>query len=270
MKFISSEELLIELEDDLHKYYVNGLESSFLLPKIERQLLEIGVKFLPKKSVTIDIKNNVGKLPKDFHYLILAVSCSSYKVTSPDNTRGTLTYEQRVCDLPVCKTEADYWHDENGRVAIYQRFYGDSFIHKDISMLTVKESIESDECCNPINSGKYDIELKNGLIYTNKNLVDGTIYLEYRGSLDNKGDLLIPDFPEIKEWLMEFCRKETFKRVFNNEDSNSGVVNKLQYSDKELHIAKENARAFWKRAGQSEFYKLRTELINKFNKLARI
>jgi hypothetical protein len=264
MDYISIEELISEVELNLSSYFQSGsVDSSIFYGKVKRCLSEIGVKILPKKSDILYVNNYTVDLPSDYNSLILLMSCETKGYLVNDNP-ALITYEQAVCDIPICHTENMYGHNEFGRYQVYQRVNHEFLVHNVIKVLTLGH--EHNSCVNPTNIKKYDVEIKNNKIYTQ--FESGTLYIDYRAVLEKDSEILIPDVDRIKEWLILEMERAAMKYLYFNTTSDVGQ--RLQYSDRELHIAKENARALWKLNSQKDFNNLKKALQDRFTIQSRI
>jgi hypothetical protein len=243
MDYISIEELISEVELNLSSYFQSGsVDSSIFYGKVKRCLSEIGVKILPKKSDILYVNNYTVDLPSDYNSLILLMSCETKGYLVNDNP-ALITYEQAVCDIPICH---------------------EFLVHNVIKVLTLGH--EHNSCVNPTNIKKYDVEIKNNKIYTQ--FESGTLYIDYRAVLEKDSEILIPDVDRIKEWLILEMERAAMKYLYFNTTSDVGQ--RLQYSDRELHIAKENARALWKLNSQKDFNNLKKALQDRFTIQSRI
>ena len=264
MNYILASEIVNEVESNLFSYFQSGtVDSGILYPVIQRSLALIGVNILPFKSATLNVQNYTVSLPIDYNSLKLAILSETSKIiTTP--IQGVTTYEQAVTEIPICKTECDYGYNEFGRFQVIQRINHDVYYHTSTKILTVGNQISG--CVNPYNFAKYDVEIKNNEFLCQ--FETGQIYIEYRALLEDNKEILVPDYSEIKTWLIAECEKKILKYVYFN--TTDDVSQRLQYSDKELHIAMENARTFWKRHSVSEFNDLKRYLQNNFLITSRI
>jgi hypothetical protein len=264
MNFIDAEEIINIVKNNLNTYFESNLiDDSILYPRLEICLGELGVRAYQKTSVTLDVKNGKAKLPDDFHSLLYAFSCSSYKVKEP-KIQGIIGYEHRICDIPKCKTACDYCHDDNGMYQIMQRFEDTYVWHKDAKCLTVTEMVDND-CNNERPRLKKDeTAINDGYIYTAFDT--GTVYIEYRKT---SATLMVPDYPEIRDWLISEMTTMTFQRIWYNRDDDN-VIQRYQESKAETAIKKYNKTVFWRRFERRDFNDLKKELIRNSKKLSRL
>ena len=290
MNYIKADDLINEVQINLHTYFQNGLvDSSILYPVIQRNLELIGVKILPKKSAVIHINNYVANLPKDFYSLIYALSTET-KVIESLPIKGHVTYEdldyakenlngkiihEEAYEESIHKIISDSEFiekgylssvDEFGRFRVIQKIDKMIYVNTATKVLSISHDSNIDSLClNPTLKSNYDIELKNNKIFAK--FQTGSIYIEYRTLLEEDGELLIPDYSEIKSWLIAECEKKIFQYLYYN--GLADTVQRLQFSDKELHILRENARTFWKRHSYSDFVEMKKHFIYNFNRLSR-
>jgi hypothetical protein len=265
INYVSISDLLAEHETQMSSYYQSGVtDTGFLYPLTNRLLGLIGVKILPIKEEVLYVSNYGVDLPNDYNSLILLLSATSQQ-TSSVIPSGQFTYEQSVCDTEIaCKDSSFQLINEFGRYAVVQRIPIETITSSHTTIVVLGTKL--DNCKNPFNSKKYDAEIKNGRILTQ--FETGVLYMQYRALIANDNDILIPDYSEITNWILMEWDKALLKHLYYN--TTLDVSQRLQYSDKELHIAKENARTFWKRHEVQDYNDLKNALQNDFVKKSRI
>lgn len=247
MKYITADDLIDRVKLIIPFFFEGGLiDEAILYNEIAKSVQSLGDRIYPNKSVTIEIKKGKAKLPEDFKSEILVYLTNCYKVEGPTN--GLITYETRVCDVPACHNPCEYFEDQKGLYQIYQRDKRDFYIHKDLSCLSV---------CGP--NGDY--EIKEGCIYT-KNYSSGSLYIEYKANTD----LLVPDHPEILDWLESSLISFVMKRVWYNMDDST--FQRLQFAIQEEQIKRSKAINFWRRREFCDYKNLREYIVKRNSKLA--
>ena len=264
MEYINAQEIILSVKNWLRPYFQAGaVDESILIEEILPQLAEIGCKILPRKTVTVEVKNHKATLPPDFHKLILAVSCTTHELIVQDPISMT-SYEKYVCDIPACKSETDYCSDCNGNLyQIYQRYNTHVYRHSNIQPLIVSKEASNycdSDCLNP-KANQFDITIKKGVIHTQ--FCDGTVYIEYKSKLEEDGMLVVPDDEYIKKFLRDWLIWTALTYIqYNSPDAN--VERRVAMARDNAYMSKENARTYWKRNGVRDYYKLREILVNRF------
>lgn len=267
IKLIPADDIIDIVKNTLNIYFEAGsIDDSLLYPQINNWIGSLGVQAMSRSSATLNVENYTATLPDDFYSLILALACKTYKFKE-NNPKGIISYEKRICALPTCKTTCDYGRDSKGLFQIYQHIEDEWYTHQDLEVLSIsKTSTGCDLCENPRQAkDKYsiDVNLEDKTITTQ--FESGSIYIEYR---QEKDELMVPDYPEIREWIESELTAFIFKTMWYVMDGD--VYNRFQYAVQEAGIKKHNALAFWRRNKPSDFKNLRNELIKNANKLARV
>lgn len=266
MDYIKAEDIINEVKLNLKSYFESAIvDESILYPEILNCLGELGVKFLPKKTMVFQLTSKETKLPSDFHSLIFAAACD-WKTQKLYKPPVAVTYQKRVCELPICHTECDYCHDEFGRYQIVQKIDQSIIRYKlEKQLILDAESTQCDSCFNPKHKSQWDISITDGILSTQINT--GTVYMEYRTKLEADGSIIIPDFSRIRNWLKWHLIHHVLQLVWYNMDGDT--YQRYQDAKRELHIAKENAKAFYKMYSFQEFTELKKMLRKEFNNLSK-
>ena len=266
MNYIKADEIINEVRLNLKSYFESAIvDESILYPEILNCLGELGVKFLPKKTMVFQLISKETKLPSDFHSLIFAAACE-WKTQKLYKPPVAITYEKRICELPICHTECDYCHDQFGRYQIIQKIDQSVIKYRLEKQLTLdSKSKQCDSCFNPKHKSQWDISIDNNILTTQRD--EGTLYMEYRTKLEEDGEILIPDFTRIRNWIKWHLIHHVLQLVWYNMDGDT--FQRYQDSKKELHIAHENAKAFYKAYSFQEFNDLKQLLRKEFNNFSK-
>lgn len=261
INYIPLEELIDEHITSLYSYYDAGLDTSLLYGHIVRCLGQMGFKILPIKDTIINIENYGSDLPSDYVSLISLYSSTKINKSTPV-LHGQITYEKEYCHVEPCMTENSYNHNEFGRYKNIYVFENDNYQINVTKPLIIGTKI--DGCNNPINLRNYDAEIKNKQILTQ--FETGSLFLVYRSSI-TEGGILVPDYPEITSWLLAEMETYSLRHLLLN--TTNDVVQRYNLVKQELHIAKENARSFWKRNSLQDFFDVKAYLNRGFKILSR-
>ncbi len=268
-KYIESAVIINEVKNLLSSYFDQGtLDESILYPKIKWCLDKMGLKVHPLKSAMVQIVNKQGRLPLDFYKLSYAVGCGSYEqwedMDGIDQFTPKIT-EKRIYEIPACRSSFDYCTNECGETyEIIQSFEQLKYRYWDFFNIRVRnEEVCTNDCINKQYSSEYnEIDIRNGIIFTN---FSGSIHLDYIATMENnEGDLLIPDYSQITEWIKLVLIVECFRKLFYNGENT--VQQRLQVSMQELTVKQLDALNFWKANEVQDFYDLRRVLKARYSK----
>lgn len=265
MRYIKASELINEVMLSMKSYFESGIvDESILYPEIQLVLGLMGVKILPKRKTVFNLKSKTTKLPTDFHSAIFMAACD-WEVTPLYSNPTVVTYEKRAEELPICHSECDYCHDEHGRYQIIQRIDQAVIKHRMQRILSMNtKSTNSDLCFNPKVKSQWDISIENNILYTQVD--NGTIYLEYRGLLEEDGELLIPDYSEIRNWINWHLKHHILQTIWYNMEGDA--FQRYQDAKRELNIAKANGMAFSKIHAFEDYKDLKKLLSKQFTNYA--
>lgn len=252
MKYITAEELIERVKLIIPFFFESGLmDEAILLNEISKSVQSLGDRIYPNKSATIELKDGKAHLPDDFRNEILVYLTNCYRQSGP--TTGLITYETRVCEIPACHNPCEYFTDQKGLYQIYQRDKRDFYVHKDLVCLTTND-------CENYKSHK-DYEIINNCLISSK-YKSGSIYLEYKADTD----LLVPDYPEILDWLEASLISFTMKRLWYNLEDNT--YQRMQFAIQDEQVKRMKAINFWRRREFCDFKNLREYLVKRNSKLA--
>lgn len=263
MKFIPADDLINRVENIIPYFFESGMiDNAVLYNEISKNLGFLGDRIYPVKNVTLNVQNYKVCLPEDFYKEMIVYSCTTHKV-EVSQTHGTITYEQRVCELPVCFNHCQYNYDDAGIYQIIQRNHQDWYTHKDLKCLK-KESTA--ECCdfkNTLSTSGFKIEDtdKGKILHTG--FKEGSVYLEYKS---DSGELMVPDYAEIIDWLETQLIAFIFKRTWYNMDDTT--YQRMQVATQDADVKRGTARAFWRRSETTDFKDLKSYLILRNTQLA--
>jgi hypothetical protein len=216
----------------------------------------------------VEVKNGFATLPKNFISLYFAVKCSprGYHAKEEDQEfiLSSEIYRERTekgckwnsCD-PCCEEEVDKVITE--KVYIKGRrcdFYYDC---PEILCLTkgVKRSLVNSKCANLWHKGsKHEINIIGKQIQAN--FSNGNIYLQYYGLDEIAGDMLIPDYRELRNYIEYYLKYKLVEKLVTSEDiANASLLSYYSQKTKEAYTLAASQIA-WSKITPSTFRKLET------------
>jgi hypothetical protein len=258
LQYIPADDVLNEVKNSLNTYFNQGvLDESTLYGKLRWCLSKMGLKIYPTHTAVVHLDGNCAKLPEDFHRLVYALGCGTFSTTWTDTNPHYVEQEVVTFSSP-CHTQLDYCTDDQGNMykilEQYDRYtvhYSNLFdlrIAQDASPYCTAECFEFSNYRSP-----HEITIKNCMIYTN--FTQGSVYLEYLSKLETPdGDLLIPDYPAIIEWIKDVLVVECFQYLYDNQIGD--VIQRLQKREARLHISQENAKAVYRQFEVQDLFDL--------------
>lgn len=259
MEYITGQELISQIRLELRSFDESGkIVESIIYSELDRILNAMGIKILPVHSTVLSVSNYKVALPKDFNSLLSAYVCSDVVTEYVDPAWES--YEKVIEDIPMCKTRCDYcWNENNDLFEVYMRTKTHKWTVKQTQVLTIDSSSEScNECINPKSRSKYDITIKNKELHTQFN--NAKVFIEYRASVSSGDDLLVPDAPQILNYLKNYLKVYILKDIFLNYDMDQSILQRIQMIDVTIPQLELAATTFIRSNGISNFYQLRSIL----------
>ena len=274
--FIPADEIIGEIKNDLRVYFERSVvDESHLYPVIRECLAKLGSKVYPVGNAVIYISNYQGKLPSDFHKLIMAVGCYKYTINHIPNQNPQLydVTESQLKDFLVTKPSEICLDDCGDNLYVIQRFESFETTFTDFVPLSISNSSIpycSNDCFNKQIRGQSQIDISKNKMSTG--FESGFVYIDYLQKLeqetDDGKDLLIPDFERIKEWIKAACVKKVFQVMYWNNDGD--VQQRYHDSKNELTVLEANARSFVKQVDFKELYDMRKTFYARYSKFEKI
>lgn len=268
-KYITADVIINQVKNMLSSYFNQGtLDESIMYPKIRSCLDTLGLKVHPMKSEIIHINDRQGRLPLDFYKLANAIGYGEFEAWEDMEGLNGLTptiTEKRVYEIPVCKSRLDYCTDECGETyEIIQSFEQLKYRYYDkFNIRVVSSDLYCDNACtNKTCSSDNEVSIRNGFLYANFN---GSIYIDYLATMETlDGDLLIPDYSQITDWITEALIVECLRKLFLNGEGS--VETRLREAKAELTVKQARAENFRRMAEVQDLYDVRKILMARYNK----
>lgn len=262
MNYISSSDLINELENEMSMYFNTGKVDKSSLPAVIRScLVKIGVVAMPSKECILEVSNFKAKLPNGLYRILEAMCCLQNKCIIPDQRITTET--KRVCEVDLCERSCDICRDECGNMFKFIQRTEDRILEwTQVEHLnpSTRSAPFCDNNCFKFKPGcPYEFDIKDG--YFHANFEHGMVYLYYKENLENEEGFSIPDFPEITEWIKQSMIVQLFKILYRNGED---VRQKLDYEKNELRTMEINAKSFYTTSGVNKYLDLKKVLSTEF------
>jgi|694.fasta_scaffold00342_46 hypothetical protein len=226
--YIPYSELMSLVKQEIKSYDSQGyINDGDLIPTVMYCNEKLGIHIHEVKQAIIEIKNNKGDLPKDFHkvFYMAALSMTNTTVTNwtnPwDNSKDrTVTYDadfKRGCI--GCEDNVTVIYKKSG-VDITQSYYN----WQDLKLSNGQYAYIGCPNINSKSKNQVDIDIENGEITTG--FRTGEIYMMYVANmLSEEGEILIPFHPLITPWYVWSCVDQVIKSMIFDTDED---LNKLK------------------------------------------
>lgn len=273
LNYITGEELLNEVRLKLSNYFERGvLDDSMFYPVIRECLAKLGSRVYPTSTAILPVEDYKAKLPEDFRKLIVALGCGNFTITDTDPLGKIYDVTPEQVVNYVAKPPAPCIDECGDAFHIVQMFDTYTINFSEYFNLQVSNNSKGScltDCFNNKIKSKYQIELDMRSKKIVTNFPTGHIYIEYTQTLEKDGDLLIPDFAQVREWIKKACVTEAFENMFYNLPT-AEVQTKLNYARGEESVAEISARSFVKAHEFGEMYDTRRLLTGRYKKFSEM
>lgn len=275
MLYTTSQELINEVENELSMWFNTGKVDKSTLPSIIRACLaKMGNLALPSKETVLDICDYKAKLPEGFDKVMSAMCCTRSQRLALDGR--ILTETEQICDTEcgsyerlgnfremaneVCVNSC-----QTGMFKIVQKFNTHVIEWDNIDYMEPSKSSQAyclGDCFKIKSKCSNEFEIKNGYFHTN--FETGAVLLIYKLNLENEEGFMVPDYPEITEWIKQAMITQVFKTLYRNGED---VVQKLNFEKNELRILELNAMAFYRPSSVQNYLNTAKIIASDFNLL---
>lgn len=267
--FILADEVFNEVRNTLNSFFERSLvDDSILYPVARKCMARIKTRVATSTSTIVHVEDYKACLPNDFHRLIYAVGCFQQYCVETD-TEPVQLYEEVETEHNILGAGPHCLNDCCEYFNIIQKFPTYSVSYQEYLPLTISSKSRpycTEDCFKQLKKGVHEIEICDGALITN--FETGSVYLEYVQTMEKDGDLLIPDFEPIKEWVRIACMFECLRKVYYNGDDT--IRNKMQDMRLDLQVAEANAMSFVKRSNFKEMYDMRKLFAGRYNKFSKV
>lgn len=226
IEYIPYSQLMSLIKQEIKAYDSQGyINDGDLIAKVMYCNEKLGINIHEVKQAIIEIENNHGDLPTDFHkvFYMAALSMTNTTVTNwtnPwDNSKDrTVTYDadfKRGCI--GCEDHVTVIYKKSG-VDITQSYYN----WQELKLSNGKYAYIG--CSNLTNKSKNQVDIENGEITTG--FRTGEIYMMYIANMTNEeGEILVPFHPLITPWYVWTCVEQVITSMIFDTDED---LNKLK------------------------------------------
>jgi len=212
-------ELVSEVELYLQKYNSTAVvQPSDIIDAAWKCTYDLGLRIFHVYEEILEIYHYNAKLPDSFFSLNYAFLCNrteEYNINPSAPTFETIPYEENInmpCDITTCdNTPACNCSTprrvcttcNNNQYEIVQTIANKKYTYKSFTPIRLKHysgvTKTCDGCPNINVNSPYEMDIRNGYIYTN--LESGNLYINYMSyPMDDYGNMLIPDHPYINDY----------------------------------------------------------------------
>lgn len=212
IKYRTFDDLLDSVKSDLEIFNIENMIEPQSLIKVAKKInKELTQRIQVQKEDIIEISNGQARLPCDFHDINFAFALSSYIVESPTEI-GTHT-EERVLpneDIENHDPCTVNLHCSGQSYQIVQKFSTECRTYQCKAPVYIINRGPDCSVLKSVNPERIEILIKGLWLYSNVDFC--TIYINYTGSIDSNGTLMVVDHDIVNEYY-EYALK---KRIIEN------------------------------------------------------
>jgi len=270
MQYIHTDSIINDVKNRLSSYFTANKVDESIFPRILRYAIgKMGQRVHPVKSVVLNLQSCRAELPDDFYRVCSVLLCGGHKHVVPDT--GIHTEEKRVCELNMCETACDVCYDDCGNIVKvtqqigYKVYNYDQFFRMFPSQNCRPYCTEGCFQALKPRMNQYEFEIKEYKgkkhIYTSSN--EGSIYVEYQAQLMDETGFMVPDEPEVEDWIFHLARLEVYNHLYDNKED---VLQRLQMAKQDAAIAQHNAMQILNRTTKQGHYRTANILQERYAK----
>lgn len=239
LKYKPATQIFDSVAEDFKVYDDEGLiDYSTFIKVIKHCNSKLSLKINPESNKLITITDYKGKLPDNFKVLNLALACTkrTIEITKPSGFQVEQVTTSK-CDnkCTVCLEECDV------DFKIIQKCNNEFVTFDNLDLVRVvntKHEFLGENCLNYHSRSYNEIKIQGDYIQTN--FREGSVYIEYTTTLEDRdGVLLVLDDDMVQPYYEWACKKQALSNMlFNNDDA---VGDKYKIADFELKNAKVEA-----------------------------
>lgn len=241
---MTRKQLIAEVLSDFRQYEESGLiDYRSLNLWIKTELKRFGSNITVLTEKVVQVENGEAELPEDFWSLKFAVKCTAdsheFETGTKANVQDSQYWTQRIENTYVWDNLSNSHKQTDYKEILEKVYYNtDTTInirYKNPVLLRLTKGIKKEYCsqgCQNLQkqltaSSPYEINILGNKIQAN--FKEGFIYMQYNAlPTDDKGDIYIPDFTQLQEYLMYYAKRKILENLWVNDDD-VNLVNKLQY-----------------------------------------
>jgi len=251
IKYRSFDELVEDVSVDFSTYSLEGMIDPQQLIKVAMRVnFDLGLRIQPEKHRVLNLDKGKAKLPSDFYSLNYANICGNYTVEyqalAGSHVEDVIIAPTTDCvpseDVPNnCQPENTCINQCGDYYQLIQKVKTETRVYETFLPLRVKPSKSVSGCCPNVNyRSPNEIEVRDGFVYSNFD--EGTIYINYQGSMeDEEGTLLVMDHPLVNEYYEYAIKQRILENMFFAGEQ---VTPQMQLIEPRLRAARNNALSF--------------------------
>lgn len=279
LKYVDAQDIIDEVKNSLSHYFSSGKLDMSIYPRVIRSIVgrisRRRGKIQPLKSTVLTLSNFQAELPDDFDRVVLAMMCSKGTVYVKNPLKSEVS-QVIVKELNLCEGKYSVCTDSCGRMTkLIEKTEYDPFQYEEFFVLKPSESSYTwcDKECfglsRSANPNSFEIREMRGhgskkIFYSA--VETGKVYLEYRSLLEQEDGFMIPDVPQIRDWVYAALMAESFKHLWYRGEE---VQGRLQLAERELFVKKEEAEVVIAMPEVYELYEMTHSLSNRFQAMSQ-
>lgn len=284
--FIPSRRVYAEVKETLSSYFAAGAITDLLFDTwTSSELRKLGITVQDKAVAVVELNNYKGTLPQDFDRVHDVWLCNGYSHTKTITDPSFVYYQEDYAFEDQCEDKCDKCREGDYNNCSCPETYKDcKVVHRVTGKsvlsfsrnkrLTPGDEFTRDICQDgcPVNKVRSEDTFQiNGcnIFSTVKEGVVNIFY--YKKNIDKDGNILIPDHPYVKEYLVKHLIFKCYEKLLNDshdETFNQVRVKKLD-SEKARKDAYLNMSFQLKKPTKEGIIKSAQRERSKFNRLKR-
>lgn len=273
IRYIDAQDIIDDVKNTLSHYFSAGKLDMSIYPRVIRSMVQRMArrrgKISPIKSTVIELSDYQAVLPEDFDRIVLAMMCDAGKVYIKNPTKWSVD-QKIVTELNLCEGKYSVCTDSCGRMTklIENREY-DPFLYEEFVVMTPAMTPNMSWCdknCFNFNKGRadrwsFEITESRGRRVFSSTEESGKVYIEYRSNLEQEDGFMVPDVPQIRDWIYAALIVESLRYLWYRGEE---VQGRLQLAERDLYVKKEEADIIIAMPEVYELYDMAHTLSNRF------
>lgn len=273
IRYIDAQDIIDDVKNTLSHYFSAGKLDMSIYPRVLRSMVQRMSrrkgKISPIKSTVIELCNYQADLPEDFDRMVMAMMCNAGKVYAKNPTKWSVD-QKIVTELNLCEGKYSVCTDSCGRMTklIENREY-DPFSYEEFIVMSPSMTSNMSWCdkdCFKFNGGRndrwsYQVTEHRGKRIFSSTEESGKVYIEYRSNLEQEDGFMVPDVPQIRDWIYSALLVESFRYLWYRGEE---VQGRLQLAERELYVKKEEADIIIATPEVYELYDMAHTLSNRY------
>lgn len=285
-EFISAEEIYAIVKEELNSYFAANVVNDLMFPKWTQDCVaKLKKSSLPLKSAVISLDNFIGELPSDFDSIKEVWACGLIGTDYTINPSSR--YYQVDCRITDIEDKCNECFDQN-RCECHQGYPDKDERYRVTHKVTGVTEFDYylTTLLRPGNKNAMNFchgdspNLRTNCLDTfdiqdckiSTSFRGGVLHIKYYSTnIDDSGELLVPNDPFTKEYLIKYLKYKVFEMLSNtvSDESFNMVMQKLQMARQEYYQAKIIAETELKKWDKQKVGQAITQRRNRFNNFRR-